>query len=126
MVLDAANKTDLHLLAYSGATAPSVIGLAQDGSSNTHVAPAVTSPNRTSWVVRYWADKTSTTTMWTAPPGVVQRDSLVGTGSGRVDTLLARLRGAGSVRLLGHRDGHDRRDQRPRCLGHHRVAIHVS
>jgi PKD repeat protein len=89
VVLDAANKTDLHLLAYSGATAPSVIGLAQDGSSNTHIAPAATVAVGTSWVVRYWADKTSTTTTWTAPVGVVQRDSLVGTGSGRVDTLLA-------------------------------------
>jgi hypothetical protein len=88
VTLDSANKTDLHLIAYSGATAPSVIATAMDGG-NTHVAPAVTSPNNTSWVLRYWADKTSTTTMWTAPPGVTQRDSMFGTGSGRVDTLLA-------------------------------------
>jgi PKD repeat protein len=89
VVLDSANKTDLHLLAYSGATAASVIALAQDGSNNSHIAPSATVDAGTSWVIRYWADKTATTTAWTAPAGVVTRDSLVGTGSGRVDTLLA-------------------------------------
>jgi hypothetical protein len=94
--LDVSSKTDLHLLAYSGAQPASAILLAQDGSSNAHTAPSATVATAGSWVVRYWADKTSSTTTWTAPGGVVSRGSLVGTGTGRVSTLLADS-GAGVV-----------------------------
>ncbi len=86
--LDATAKTDLHVAVYSGALAASDIQMGQDGGG-AHVAPAANVAASGSWVVRYYADKTSSTTAWTAPAGVVTRDSLVGSGGGRVSTLLA-------------------------------------
>ena len=83
-----ASKSDLHVLVYSGASAASTIAMVADGTTNSHCAPEVQAASG-SWVVRYWADKSSTTTTWTAPAGVTPRDSLVGTGTGRVSTLLA-------------------------------------
>ena len=40
-------------------------------------------------VLRYWSDKTSTATGWTAPAGVTPRAQVVAAGSGRVTSLLA-------------------------------------
>lgn len=40
-------------------------------------------------MLSYWADKSATTTEWTAPAGVTTRHSFAGTGAGHVSELLA-------------------------------------
>ena len=39
--------------------------------------------------MQYWSDKNSSTTLWTAPGGVIERGTSYGTGSGRTSALLA-------------------------------------
>ena len=63
-------------------------------SSSVDAATAVhTTPSRQGdhgqWVVSYWSDKSSATTAWTAPDSVQVRGASIGTGSGRVTSLLA-------------------------------------
>jgi hypothetical protein len=45
-------------------------------------------------VIRYWADKSSSTTSWTAPADTAVRDSIVGTGAGYISSLMADSGGA--------------------------------
>ena len=88
----AVTKTDVRLLAYSGTAATSpVSGVARsDGAVTTqHVAPAAPVAVAGSWVVRYWTDKSSATTLWTAPAGVTVRALEYGSGTGRVSALVA-------------------------------------
>ncbi|MQA93423.1 MAG: PKD domain containing protein [Streptosporangiales bacterium] len=86
-------KVDLRLAAYDGTAAGSPVV-----ESASFVDPAVTTAHRTPevavgaggrWAVSYWADKSSSTTLWTAPAGVTVRSTAIGAGSGRVSTLLA-------------------------------------
>ena len=89
----ATNKVDLSLSAYSGTDATTPVGaFASAGetvSRVTHTAPNVTVPVIGSWVVSFWADKSSATTSWAAPAGQVQRIQSVGTSSGRITSLEA-------------------------------------
>ena len=88
----ASTKIDLSLSAYSGtdSTTP-VAGFASAGETvarTTHTTPSFNVTNGGGWAVSYWADKSSTTTVWTAPAGQVQRAQSIGTGSGRVTSLV--------------------------------------
>ncbi len=88
----AVNKVDLVLAAYSGVdpTTP-VSGFASAGETVSragHTTPGANVGAAGSWVLSYWADKSSATTTWTAPAGQVQRSLSVGTSSGRVTSLL--------------------------------------
>ena len=40
-------------------------------------------------MVSFWYDKSSTTTAWTLPAGVTQRNQTIGTGSTRVTAAIA-------------------------------------
>ncbi len=62
---------------------------ASDSSTASHTAPAVTVTNGGSWVVSFWSDKSSSTTTWTLPSGVTQRDQTIGTGGGHVTAAIA-------------------------------------
>ena len=86
-------KINLELVAYSGtSTANPVAGFAtrSDPADTTgHTSPTVQVANAGSWLLSYWADKSSLTTDWTAPAGSVIRDEAIGSGSGRIASLLA-------------------------------------
>jgi hypothetical protein len=85
----ALNKMDLRLAAYANAGAISAHALAFDTTAKaSHTTPTVTVTGTGSWVLSYWADKSSSTTEWTAPAGQTVRGSTIGTGTGRVTSLL--------------------------------------
>ncbi len=44
-------------------------------ATDTHTSPTVTVPHRDSWVVTYYADKSSNTTAWISPSGVAMRSA---------------------------------------------------
>jgi hypothetical protein len=88
------HKAVVDLVVYSGVgSGAAVIARAGDSARATHTAPAVTAPAN-SVVVSVWADKSSTTTSWSAPSGVTVRDTALGTGSGRFTALVADSGGA--------------------------------
>jgi len=86
-------STDFHkaavvLAVYSGVgTSAPVVARVGDSARSAHVSPTVVAPAG-SWVVTLWADKSETTTGWTAPAGVSTRDIGLGTGGGRYTSLL--------------------------------------
>jgi PKD repeat protein len=61
----------------------------EDGPGAEHVTPSTTVSGSTSWVLSYWSDKSSGTTGWSLPAGVVQRTACAGSGSGHVASVLA-------------------------------------
>ena len=82
-------KAMLSVAVYSGvATSPPVVAHAADSAVTSHVSPSVAASDG-SWVVSYWADKSETTSAWTAPAGVTQRDVAIGTGTGHFSSLWA-------------------------------------
>lgn len=78
-----AARVDLVVGAYRGLT----LGTSGAAFATGYTTPSVSAPAG-AWVVSYWADKSSTTTGWTAPAGVTVRHSKAGTGSGHVSELL--------------------------------------
>lgn len=82
-------KGALQLAVYRGvgSTTP-VLAHAGDAATSTHVSPTISAPAG-SLVVSEWADKSETTTGWTAPAGVSTRDVALGSGGGRYCALLA-------------------------------------
>ncbi len=88
----AVNKVDLVIAAYSGVdpTTP-IASFASAGETTAragHTTPGANVGSAGSWVLSYWADKSSATTTWTVPAGQTQRSLSVGTSSGRVTSLL--------------------------------------
>ncbi len=86
-------KMAMTLAAYRGtdATNPvaSIVGAAEPGSSTSHTTPSVANATNGAWRVSYWSDKNSATSTWTAPGGgESSRASTVGSGGGRVSSLL--------------------------------------
>jgi alpha-tubulin suppressor-like RCC1 family protein len=85
VTFDAMSKTDLTLLAYSGAGQPSAtVGRAEPGTTALHTSASAPVAADGSTVVSYWADKTSTPHGWTLPASVTSRSATAGTGSGLV------------------------------------------
>jgi hypothetical protein len=81
----------LTVAAYHGVAATGgVTGLAssQDVSATAHTSPTVTA-TAGDWVVQFWSDKSSGTTLWTPPGGVTPRGTSYGSGTGRTSALLA-------------------------------------
>ncbi len=90
IVYSASTKAVLTLLAYSGTAANPLQVVASAGETvnrATHTTPAVTVPTDGSWVVSYWADKSSATTGWTLPGSETLRGAAIGTGTGRVTSV---------------------------------------
>jgi PKD repeat protein len=92
--ITANDKVSLELSAYSGAASPVGATGSIDSSKVTHVAlaAAVTTPN--SWVLNYWSDRSSTTTDWTLPAAVTDRDMVIGQGGGHPSAAIADSGGA--------------------------------
>lgn len=86
---DKYTKSDLSVSVYSGVDV-SQVAAASSGDSRTtdHVTPTL-EMSQGDLAVSYWADKSSSTTEWTAPKAVTVRDSDVGTGAGRFSQVLA-------------------------------------
>ena len=70
------------------ASAAPVTAATLDVSTATHSTAPVGVTAAGSWVVSFWSDKSSTTTAWTLPNGVTQRDQAIDTGSARVSAAL--------------------------------------
>ncbi len=83
--LSASSAAAIQLVDYTG-VGSSAIGVtdASDTSTASHTAPPGPVATSGSWVVSFWADRSSTTTAWNLPGGVTQRDVTIGTGGGRV------------------------------------------
>lgn len=85
-------KSVLTVVAYRGANATTPVSdsaiATQTSSGSAHVTPSVVSPDGAHWLVSYWADKGADTTSWTLPPGVVERSSAAGAGSGHISGVL--------------------------------------
>ena len=83
-------KTSLSLAVYRGAatTASGVqVTSAAEASTTVHTTPTVTTSEPT-WVLSYFADKSSSTTLWTPPPATQTRAEVYTTLAGRVTSLL--------------------------------------
>jgi arylsulfatase A-like enzyme/PKD repeat protein len=83
-------KTGVHLTAYSGTASPPIAvsqTAVERGTAAAHRTPTVTAATSAGWLISMWTDKTSSSTGWTPPPGVVRRLRTVGTGGGRIGML---------------------------------------
>jgi hypothetical protein len=90
--LSAATKVAVTLAGYGSTAADPVAALAtrSDAATTTsHLTPTVAVPPGGGWLVSYWADKSSTTTDGVTPGGTTVRAEPVGTGSGRITSVLA-------------------------------------
>ena len=90
--LNSTTKIVLQLAAYSGTSTTDPVGALVTRSetvrTTSHPTPPATVTGDGRWIVSYWADKSSTTTDWIPPAGTTPRDEAIGTGSGRIATLL--------------------------------------
>jgi hypothetical protein len=88
--LTKSERLDLQLVDYSGVASGTVpITTAVDNYTGSHVAPAIAVTAPGSWVLSYWADRSTTTTGWTLPASVTGRKVTVGTGGGRISAATA-------------------------------------
>ena len=98
-------KTVLQLVAYSDVAFSNPVAAVATRSEATaslsHTTPTLPVPVAGEWLVSFWADKSATTTGWTAPAGVSVRNTAVGSGSGRVGALLVDSGRAVSVGTAG-------------------------
>jgi PKD repeat protein len=98
------HKATLHVLVYSGTNAAGpVAGYAVDSDNavTDHTTPKASVTSTGSWALSYWADKSSSTTAWTAPAGQATRDVIYGTGSGRITALVTDSGGPVAVGTYG-------------------------
>lgn len=88
--LDAAAKYTMTVADYSGVRPGLLVhaDLAETVNRAGHATPLVDAPAG-SWVVSYWADKSSTTTSFALPDSVTGRHAACNTGTGRVCSALA-------------------------------------
>ncbi|QIG44401.1 PKD domain-containing protein [Nocardioides anomalus] len=92
-------KGTLNLLAYDGTGADPVATFASAAETTNraaHTTPGANVAATGSYVVSYWADKSSTTTTWTLPSAQTRRSVAVGTGTGRI-TAVASDPGVGAT-----------------------------
>ena len=87
--LTSSGPSAAQLVSYRGVGTGTVTTAgAADAATATHVAPAIAVTTTGSWVVSFWADKSSSTTTWTLPSGVPARNITVGSGGGHVSGAL--------------------------------------
>jgi PKD repeat protein len=95
VTLDASAKYTMTVADYSGVRVKALVhaDLAETVNQAGHSTPVVDAPAG-SWLISYWADKSSATTGFTLPGSVTARHALCGTGSGHVCSSLADSGGA--------------------------------
>lgn len=93
--LSATAKYTLSVAAYSGVRPGQLVtaDIAETVTRTSHASPVVTAPAG-SWVLSYWADKSSSGTGFALPDSVVPRQEACNTGSGRICSALADSDGA--------------------------------
>jgi hypothetical protein len=93
----ATTKASLMLLAYDGTAADPtavVASAAETTNRATHTTPGANVATAGSYVLSYWADKSSATTGWTLPAGQTQRSISLGIGTGRITSVASDLNAA--------------------------------
>jgi hypothetical protein len=84
----AATKTSVVILGYSGATLEAHVPLLDAGTDGVHEAPAINVTAAPARVVRFYWEKSSQNTLWTAnDAGAMVRGIQYGTGSGSASVL---------------------------------------
>ncbi|MEU8124277.1 PKD domain-containing protein [Spirillospora sp. NPDC049024] len=103
--LSAYTKADIRLLAYEGTNATDPVAAvaksSDDGTVTEHTSPTAQVDAAGSWAVTYWADKSSSTTSWTAPAGVETRGIGIGSASGRITALVGDSNGTVATGTYG-------------------------
>ncbi|WP_281388900.1 PKD domain-containing protein [Kribbella qitaiheensis] len=89
LTFDTYAKVSLQLTGYGGASLGTVGQRSDTTAVTAHVTPTANVSAAGSWLLSYWADKSSTTTNWTSPAGSVDRDERIGSGSGLIASLVA-------------------------------------
>jgi hypothetical protein len=93
--LSAWRKTVVVIAAYggvdSGDPVATLVSAPESGNTASHVTPTAAVAVDGSFVLSYWADKTSGTTSWTAPAAVTERVVVTTSGGGRVTALFGDL-----------------------------------
>jgi PKD repeat protein len=75
---------------YSHAALPAEANASTPASGTTaHTAPGLTGLSAGSWVLSWFADRSTTTTSWTGPSAETQRSTVFGTGANAVSAMLA-------------------------------------
>ena len=91
--LSAYTKISLQLVGYAGTSTASPIATLATRSDpvavTTHPTPTVSVTGARTWLLSYWADKSATTTDWGPHTQRARRDEAIGTGSGRITSLVA-------------------------------------
>ncbi len=85
-------KYSLTAAVYSGVADDPTLAVAHGAGvtpATVRLTPVVSGIADGSWVVSYWADKSSSTTTWTPDASVVTRGTGCGTGSARICSALA-------------------------------------
>jgi PKD repeat protein len=81
----------VQLVAYSGTDSSNPVagfGVNTGANSTSLTTPTASVTAGGSWVVSYWAAKSSTVTGWSAPSGQVSRGAENGSGSGRINSVV--------------------------------------
>jgi hypothetical protein len=85
-------KADIEVAAYRGTDPSDPVAVSAAGLDNStgaaHTSPTLTAPAGNNTLLTYWADKSTSTTAWTAPGGQTTRNSKFGTGSGHMSGLI--------------------------------------
>ena len=88
----AITKLDAQLLAYAGTDPADPVAqtavAVEPGTSADHTTPTL-QVSQPTWVVSYWADKTSSSDGWVVDPALQERAQSIGTGGGRITSLTA-------------------------------------
>ena len=88
-------KIDINIVAYRGGDATSPVtaaaSVAESDTVASHVTPTVSAGEGSQQMLSFWAEKTSGATSWTLAPGLFPRSASYGSGSGRVNSLVADL-----------------------------------
>jgi PKD repeat protein len=100
-------KSDLSVVAYRNTRASDPIAASASKADNVtgaaHTSPALTAVGSTGWLVTYWADKSTSTSAWTAPTGQSVRAKTFGTSSAHVSALLADSNGPVPAGVTGQK-----------------------
>ena len=84
-------KSDMALAVYRGTDGTTPVAASAGALDNTtttaHTSPTVNAPAGSKWLVTYWADKSTSTSAWTAPGGQTTRSTAFGTSSGHMAGL---------------------------------------
>lgn len=90
VTLPSSTNVDMTVLGYRGVGQDLIeaVEVAESTSTSDHTTPSVSVPANDRRVVSFWADRSSSTTSWTAPAGPDVVSEQFGTGGGRVATLV--------------------------------------